>query len=663
MPERSEQIGVSRRLRISTATACLLLGVLVVRLWYLQCVYGAYYRDQSENNRTRTVRTIPPRGMIFDREDRVLVRNRPAFDIALMLEDTPSVDESLRKIAELTNRDFDQLKKQFLSRPRGRHFEPQVVLADVSWEELAKIKVNTYRLPGVIARAVPAREYPDFTLAAQALGYAREISRAQLEAIQSSGRDDVKTGDVIGQSGIEKQLDDQLKGKAGYVQVEVDARGNRRGELGIVDDTPGNDVVLTIDKDLQAVAEKGLGGRKGAAVVLDPNNGEVLALASSPSVDANFFSGKMGAEDWEKILGDRSKPLSNRAIGSRYPPGSTFKLFMAAAGLAAKKVNANTEVNCPGYFMLGNHAYKCHKHSGHGVVNMAKAIMVSCNAYFYTLGQELQIGLIEKYASYFGFGRQSGIELLGEDTGTLPSEPWKQKLYKSKWYPGDTIPVSIGQGYLTVTPMQMARAVSALATGVLRKPTIIRKIINSKTGEVTQPPLDPGEKLPIDPASLATIRQFAIGVVNEKQGTGKKAALPGITVAGKTGTAQAVALGRESLGENFKDHAWFIAFAPAEDPKIALAIIVENSGHGGEFAAPISHDIMLSYFQKIGMIPKEDPAVADGQAANPSNPSPPATTAAANGRDSDEPVDWNGPAEEEENTNSGPDLNPVQGEE
>ena len=631
---------------MSTGAVCLLLGLLGVRLWYLQCVYGAYYRDQSENNRTRTVRTAPPRGMVFDREDRVLVRNRPAFDIALMLEDTPNIDDSLRKIAELTNRDFDQLKKQFVSRPRGRHFEPQVVLADVTREELARVKVNSYRLPGVIVRAVPTREYPQGSLSAQLLGYAREVSRTQLEALQAAGREDLKSGDVIGQSGIEKQLDQTLKGSAGYVQVEVDARGNRRGELGIVDDIPGNDIITTIDKDLQDIAEKDLAGRRGAVVALDPNNGEVLALASSPAVDANLFSGKMTADDWEQILSDRNKPLSNRAIGSRYPPGSTFKLFMAAAGLAAHKVNTHTEINCPGYYMLGRHAYKCHKHSGHGATSLAKAITVSCNVFFYTLGQELNIDLIDKYAGMFGFGRQTGIELPGEDTGVLPSPEWKQKLMpkNSKWYPGDTIPVSIGQGYLTVTPLQMARAIAALATGVLRRPTIIHKIINSQTGEATSPPLEPGERLEIDPQALQTIRQFAINVVNDKAGTGKKAAIPGIVVAGKTGTAQAAALGKESLGELFKDHAWFIAFAPAEDPQIALAIVVENSGHGGEFSAPIAKDVMTVFFRKKGMLPPED---APEAAATPA----PGNAAAQPG--AEDASEANGPVDDEEDADEG----------
>ncbi len=642
MAERNEQTAAIRRLRFSSGTVCMLLGLLVVRLWYLQCVYGGFYRDLSENNRTRTIRTVPPRGMVFDRYDRVLVRNRPAFDIALMMEDTPNVAEALKSIAELTGRDLEQVKKQFSSRPRGRHFEPQIVLADVSREDLAKVKANTYRLPGVIVRAVPTREYPHQNLAAQTLGYSREISKTQLENLLAAGRTDVRSGDVIGQAGIEKQWDDDLKGRAGYVQVEVDARGNRRGELGIVDDTAGNDVILTLDLDLQLAAERGLAGRRGAVVALDPTTGEVLALASSPAVDANLFSGKMGSDDWEQITADKSKPLSNRAIGNRYPPGSTFKLFMAAAGLAAKKVTPTSIVHCPGYFMLGNHAYKCHKHSGHGSVDMSKAITVSCNAYFYTLGQDLQIGLIDKYGGMFGFGRTTGIELMAEDTGTLPSIEWKQKLFKQKWYPGDTIPVSIGQGYMTVTPIQMARAVGALATGYLRRPTLIKQIVNSATGKVEVPPRTPPEKLDFDPSVLETIRKFSINVVNDRSGTGKRAALPGITVAGKTGTAQAAALGKENLGELFKDHAWFISFAPAEDPKIAMAVMVENSGHGGEFAAPISKEVMTVFFRKNGMLKEEPvPPTPEVPAKQPAKPAPTPQ------HEPEEPIDWNGPAEAE----------------
>ncbi|MFN8391643.1 MAG: penicillin-binding protein 2 [Bdellovibrionota bacterium] len=606
MGEKIEQSVFTRRIVAASTFLCLMFGLLIVRLWYLQVVYGAFFRDQSENNRVRTVRTVPPRGTIYDRNEHVLVRNRPAFDVALILEDTPNVNETLHTLSEITGREYAQLQKQLQSPGKGRHFEPRIVMADVSREELAKIKVNTYRLPGVIVNTVPARAYPGNTLSSQVLGYAREINKTQLDALQGNG--DYHTGDLIGQSGIEKQWEESLRGKSGYIQVEVDAMGHRRGELGIVDDQMGDDLFLTIDSDMQRVAEEGLAGHRGAVVALDPNNGEVLALASAPTFDLNIFSGKMVAQDWEQLANDKNKPLSNRAISSKYPAGSTFKLFMAMAGLAAKKISPSTELNCPGYYMFGGRPYKCHKHEGHGATAMEKAITVSCNVYFYQLGQLLGIEGIEKFTRPFGFGGQTGIGLPGEDPGILPSDTWKREVRGERWYPGDTLPVSIGQGYLNVTPIQMAVAISALANGgTVYKPFLVKKVVDHVSGEVREFAPQVQNTINFDKSVFDTIRKFAIDVVNDPHGTGKRAAIPGITVGGKTGTAQTGALGKESLGERFKDHAWFISFAPAENPKIAMAIIVENSGHGGEFAAPISKAVMETYFKKIGMLPQDLP--------------------------------------------------------
>lgn len=626
MAERLEQAPFIRRVRLASTVMTLLIGLLIVRLWYLQCVYGAYFRDLSENNRTRTIRTVPPRGIIYDRDERVLVRNRPSFQVALILEDVPNINETLSLLAEITGRDIALLQKQLQSPGRTQHFEPRIVIDDISREELAKIKVNSYRLPGVIIKTIPARAYPGGALGAQVLGYAREITKTQLETLQGKG--DYRTGDLIGQAGIEKQFEDDLRGQSGFIQVEVDARGRRRGELGIVDDQSGDDLVLTLDSDMQRAAEEGLAGRRGAVIALDPNSGEVLSLASAPAVDANMFSGKMDARAWDDVVTDHNKPLANRAIGSKYPPGSTFKLFMALAGLAAKKVTPNTEVNCPGYFMLGNHAYKCHKHSGHGIVNLEKAITVSCNAYFYTLGQEMNIGLIERYGAMFGFGATTGIDLPGEDPGILPSEQWKRDLYNEKWYPGDTIPVSIGQGYLNVTPIQMAVGMSTIANGgIVYRPHLVKRTVDHRTGEVHEVEPEIIRKVPIDKEAFDVVRRFSINVVNTPQGTGKKAAIPGVIVAGKTGTAQVGALGRESLGEMFKDHAWFIAYAPAEAPQVAMAVIVENSGHGGEFAAPIAKSVFEAYFRKKGMLPPPESVATEAKPVVTARSAPPAAAA------------------------------------
>lgn len=608
--------------------AAICLAALVLRLWHLQVVYGSYYRDLSENNRTRAIRTAAPRGNIYDREGRVLVRNRPSFNIALMLEDTPNPPETVRKIAEITGRDPARLLAQFESRKGTRPFEPKVVMYDASRTELAKIKVQSHKLPGVIVTEIPTRAYTNDSLGAQLFGYSREVNRAQLELLREKG---YKQGDIVGQAGLEKEFEDDLRGTAGYVQVEVDARGTRKGELGIVDARQGSDIYLTIDLDLQKTAEEALGNRRGAVVALDPRNGEVLVLASGPSFDANMFTGQMLASEWEQVAGDRDRPLTNRAISAVYPAGSTFKIVWSVAALAEKKVTPTTEFFCPGFVVLNGRTYHCHKHSGHGSVNLQKAIMVSCNAYFYQVGQLLNINRMTKYLELFGFGQLTGIELPGEEPGTAPSERWKQKVYGEKWYPGDTVPISIGQGYLVVTPIQMASMMATVANGGTRfKPMLIKRVENSLTGQKKEYQPVVAKKIEareVSPDVFAKVREYAVDVVNDAHGTGSKAKLEQVRVAGKTGTAQVGILGRESLGERFRDHAWFIAFAPAEEPTIALAVIVENSGHGGTFAAPVAHNVLEKYFRKLGVI-QDEPAPPVQEVKEAEGPPPEAVNTA-----------------------------------
>lgn len=606
MPDAVDQ-ALTKRLILARGAAVLLFLGLIARLWYLQGIQGEYFRDQSENNRLRTIRTVAPRGNIIDQHGTLLVRNRTSFDIGLILEDIENLEVTLRLLSEVTGRDIELMKKQLALPRKKMPFEPKTVIVDAPREEVAKIKANGYRLPGVIVSTVPARDYPYGGLGSQFAGYVREISKSQLDSFGADSG--YRFGDMVGQAGLEKKYEKYLRGLSGVSKVEVDARGNRKGEITAVDVGEGADLVLGIDIDMQRAAEEGLAGRRGAVIAIDPNNGEILTLASSPSVDGALFSGKVDAKTWAAVTKDPNKPLANRAISARYPPGSTWKLFMAAAGLTHKKINSRTTFNCPGYFSLGGRPYKCHKHSGHGIVDLAKAITVSCNVYFYQLGQLLQLEGIEKFSRSFGFGTQTGIDLPGEEAGIVPSEKWKREVMKEKWYPGDTVPVSIGQGLMGVTPLQMAVAVAAIANGgTIYKPRLVRAIV-PKDGTpplVTEPEVR--SRVDIDPASLDAIRQFSIGVVNDPRGTGKRAQLPGIVVAGKTGTAQVGVLGKEKLDDKFKDHAWFVSFAPADKPIIATAVIIENSGHGGEFAAPVSRQVMEAFFRKRGML--EQPTVA-----------------------------------------------------
>ena len=396
---KNEGVELGFRLTCIKMFACLALGLLGLRLWYLQGIYGPYYRDMSENNRTRTIRTSAPRGIIYDREGRILVRNRPAFDVALLLEDTPDVNETVTRLAHITGRDPEQVLRDFRARKKRTPFEPSVVLPDVSREELAKVKVNSHLLPGVIVNTVPARAYPSESLAAQLFGYVREITKDQLERNSSHYR----RGDLIGQSGVEKKFEQYLRGKSGYIQVEVDAHGARKGELGIADDIVGQDLHLTIDHDVQQAAERALGNYRGAVVAIEPSTGEILALASTPTFDARLFSGQVAIKDWEQLNTDSNKPLTNRALASAYPPGSVIKLLWSIAGLNEGLITPNTKVNCHGSYQLGRRRYRCHKHSGHGTVDLRAALRQSCNVYFYQLGQTLGIETMHKYLGMFGF--------------------------------------------------------------------------------------------------------------------------------------------------------------------------------------------------------------------------------------------------------------------
>lgn len=594
--------GFGRRVQVAGLVVALVLSLIVLRLWYLQGLYGAYYRDKSENNRTRNLRTTAPRGSLFDREGRLLVGSRPAFNIALLLEDIKDLQKTISLIAQVTGRDEAQLSERLQSR-RNRPFEPKVILTDVSRQELARLKVNTYRLPGVIVEVAPRRMYPWKSLAAQTFGYAREISREELGLKKVA----YHSGDLIGKTGVEKQWESKLRGRDGFIQLEVDAHGNRRKMLGIADYEPGTDLYLTLDYDLQRVAEEALSDRKGAVVVMDPKNGDLLALASTPSYDANVFSGPMTLEAWRAIKRNPDHPLQNRAFSEAYPPGSTFKLLLAVAGLMEGKISLKTEYDCPGYFKLGRRRFHCHKRSGHGKVNLRKALEVSCNAYFYRLGTELGIDNIFKYGKMFGFGEKTGVHLNGEISGILPSRKWKRSRFHEPWYPGDTVPVAIGQGYLTVTPLQLVSAVSTIVNGGKRyRPRLVYQAINSVTGETNVYDSELVEEIPVAKRILNTVRFLAQEVVEGERGTGHRAKIEGISVGGKTGTAQVVRLKNGSGEKEDKDHAWFVSFAPVEDPQIVIAVVVENAGHGGVEAAPISQKVMTRYFKKKNLLPKED---------------------------------------------------------
>lgn len=606
----------SKRIQVVKLGIAFLIGGLLLRLWFLQCFYGDYYRDKSENNRIRTIRTSAPRGTVYDREGKVLVRNRPSFTVALLLEDTKDVEGTVRKVAEIADLNPDEVLKQFLKDKTSRRFEPKVILRDVSKEVLSRVKAKAYQLPGVIVQSVPTRLYPYNETAAQIFGYVREINKQQLEDLTDQG---YRLGDVIGQIGLEKYYESVLRGYAGYVQVEVDAKGSRKKELGLIDAVAGKDVTLTLDIDLQLAGERGLGKNRGAVVALDPESGEILALVSAPSFNPNMFSSQITASDWDNLVKNPRKPLTNRGISSAYPPGSTSKLLWALAGLQEQKIHANSVINCPGFYRLGSRRYMCHKSSGHGPMDLKTALTVSCNAYFYQLGQALGIQGMSQYLKWFGFGQKFGIDIYGEEAGVLASEEWKMQRFGEKWYPGDSVPVSIGQGYFIATPLQLAMFTMTLSNnGIVYKPHLVKKRFDSTLEKEIDVAPEVLWKIPVDEKHFKTVRDFGGNVVGGERGTGKRSRVPGITVGGKTGTAQVSRRGTQHLNPDLMDHALFVAYAPVEKPEIAIAVVVENIGGGGEFAAPVAREVLHTFFKKQGrVIEEKEVEVVLNERANP----------------------------------------------
>jgi len=433
---------------------------------------------------------------------------------------------------------------------------------------------------------------------AHVLGYVGEVSPGDLKKNAN-----YRSGDLIGKSGLEEVFDEQLRGVNGGRHVEVDAVGRELRVLDKVDAVPGSTLVLSVDLDLQRAAERALGEEVGAVVAVDPTNGDILAMVSRPSFDPNAFASGLGSKEWRALVEDSRDPLTQRAFRGQYPPGSTFKFIVAAAALEEGIINPFNEIHCGGAHGFGERQFRCWRRGGHGSVNLVQALEQSCDVFFYQVGQRLGVDTIARYARAFGLGEPTGIVLGHEAGGLVPDRAWKRERFGEPWYPGETLPVAIGQGYVTATPLQMAHAVGGLAMGKLYRPRLVLGL-EAQDGEVVDSvPVEEMPELAVRPAVLSEVRQGLVRVVNDAHGTGKSAALEGITVAGKTGTSQVVAMGRKRVKSSElpweqRDHAWFVAFAPADAPEIALAVLVEHaSGGGGKVAAPVAGEVLGEYFR------------------------------------------------------------------
>jgi penicillin-binding protein 2 len=571
--------------------------VLVKQLWHLQIEQGAHFRELSKKNRIRSVYIPPPRGLIFDREGRILIDNRPRFDLVATIEDVLSPENEAKTLAAMLDVSRDTILKKITDRSSHLPYEPSIIVTDLDMETVIRVSENSIHLPGIDLRILPARAYVHGQLACHVLGYTGRINKKEYAVLKEKGYD---SSDVIGKTGVEAAFENFLRGLPGGRQIQIDSLGHLDRVFGEKKPVQGNNVYLTLDLDLQRSLENAYGERNGAAVVLQVPTGEILAMLSKPGFDPNNFS-TGDADRIRRYFIDPTHPLLNRAVSSQFAPGSTFKPIVALAALKEGFITEETSVFCNGTFKLGNTVFKCWRKWGHGETDLNKSIEQSCNVFYYNIGKEMGPVPIRDMCVQFGFGSPTGIPLKGEKKGLVPSPEWKKKRFRDpsrqRWHPGDTINYSIGQGYFLTTPVQLVRMVAAIAAkGALPELTLLKKVENDAGETVFAPsPPDPVH-LKISPENLQKVRKAMNNVVHARYGTGKKSRVPGLQSAGKTGTAQV----RTREGE--KKNGWFICFAPFENPEIAMAILVENAESGGRDAAPIARRVLASYFD----IPIED---------------------------------------------------------
>ncbi len=615
------------RYRIGFAAVVVLLSfsLLFARFFWLQVVQHEYYSTRAEGNRISLVPIVPNRGVIVDRHGTVLARNYSAFTLEITPSKVHDLDATINALAQLIEVQPKDRKRFRKLMDESKNFESIPIRTRLTDTEVAIFAANRYRFPGVEVKARLFRQYPLGEIGSHALGYIGRVNDRDLKRIEKFGHEaNYKGTDHFGKSGLEQKYEFELHGQAGYEQVEVDAAGRAVRSLSRTPPVAGNNLTLTLDAKLQRVVEQAFGERRGALVAIEPETGGVLALVSMPTFDPNLFVDGIRSDDWDAYNNDPDKPLLNRAIYSAYPPGSTFKPFMALAALEAGKRTPQQTFADPGFFTFGNHTFMDDKKGGHGPVDMYKSIVQSCNTYYYILANDLGIDGISGFMSRLGFGQISGIDIEGESEGVLPSQAWKKKRFKKpeqqKWYAGETISVGIGQGYNAYTMLQLAQATATLANdGVMFRPHLVKYITDAKTGEKTMIEPEPLRNLELRQQNIDVIKKALVGV--NKEGTGTRAfAGAEYVAAGKTGTAQVYSLRGEKyvagkVQERRRDHALFMAFAPADKPKIALAVIVENSGFGAQSAAPIARMVFDYYL--LGKLPKgaaeEDP---DGVESN-----------------------------------------------
>jgi penicillin-binding protein 2 len=609
---RSGQIIVENRYRFLAIIILCFTSLLSVRLWFVQVYRGPYYRQASQRNRIRQIEVPAPRGMIVDRLGKTILGNRPFFDLAFIPQYVKDKDETLKILSRILHIPIRSLERRIRIAGGGPRYLPIVLKKNLNLDEVSTIEANKMFLPGVDVIVAPRRDYGE-VYAPHMIGYLSEIDDVTLKRINKTNPEArYFPGDLIGKQGLEKRYEKFLRGKRGYRFIQVDALGRQTQQQDLVDwelpvqpAIPGNDVELSIDRELQIVVSEAFRGKYGAIVVLNPQTFEILSMISSPGFDPNLYQEGISRGEWKALVSNPFNPLYDKTSGGEYPPGSIYKAVVAIAALQEGVVTTETKVTCPGYYTLGDQTFHCWERRGHGIVNLRKALYRSCDVYFYETGVQLGVDKIAEYALKLGLGRLPGLRLNTEKAGLIPNSAWKQLTQRVPWTKGDTPNVSIGQGYNLVTPLQIASLYATIGNGgVVRRPYVVQRITDNVGREVFR---EKGSELwkitDIDPQVLNTVKDMLRDVVEHPDGTGKNSKVNGVSVAGKTGSVQVVSLKRnrnfEDVSMKWREHALFAAFAPVDNPEIALAIVSENDavGGGGASAAPVAGKIIKAFFR------------------------------------------------------------------
>ncbi|MBI1423373.1 MAG: penicillin-binding protein 2 [Gammaproteobacteria bacterium] len=600
-----ETLLFQRRILVSAILGCILLAGLIGRLFWLQVISHDHYTALSEDNRVSIVPIAPTRGLIYDRNGVLLAQNVPSRTLELVPEHIPDLNATLKQLQSLINITDDEISRFNDLRKKKRRFEGIPLRFRLSDSEAARIAVHLDQLPGVEITAELMRHYPQGKLASHAIGYVARINEEELSSLDASRYAATK---YIGKVGVERSYEDELHGEVGYQRVETNAAGRIVDVLERTLPIPGKNLYLTLDARVQMVAEQAFGDNNGALVAINPDNGEVIAFVSMPTYDPNLFVTGIDTKTYDALNKSSDRPLFNRALQGQYPPGSTIKPFIGLAGLENKVISPDSSLYCPGYYQLkgDDHKYRDWKKGGHGETNLTKAIVESCDVYFYDLAQTLKIDRIEDFLGRFGVGHPTGIDIRGEENGLLPGKDWKRRTHHLPWFPGETLITGIGQGFTLVTPLQLAEMTAELGTrGIRYRPHIVRGIVEPGDDKLVVHEAAPQRVTKMDdPQNWQTVINAMTQVVSGIHGTARSISRDlKYKIAGKTGTAQVYGIKQDEEGEDdltkipkkLRDHALFIAFAPADAPKIAVAVVVEHGGHGGSIAAPIARKVMDAY--------------------------------------------------------------------